>query len=268
MEWHGHRGARGLLPENTIPAFLRALSYPEVTTLELDVVISADDRVLVSHDPYFNPEICQTADGRSLTESLSLRQLTAAEIAAFDCGRRQAPGFPGQQNRPASVPTLTAVFAAVDRYCLQQGRALPRYNIELKYQPDWEPEFVPGRRLFAELVLAEVMQWGHPELVNLQSFDVPILGMLHDLAPGIPLAYLDEVPGAVREKMNTLGFVPMIYSPWERLLTADICAEARELGLRIIPWTVNTIDRMREVMELGVDGVITDYPDRIRSSLG
>ena len=125
FDWQGHRGARGLLPENTIPAFLRALSYPEVITLELDVVISADDRVIVSHDPYMEPTICQTPEGDSITGQVSLRKLTAVEIATYDCGIRPHPRFPEQSRRPATKPTLAAVFAAVDRYCVQQDRPRP-----------------------------------------------------------------------------------------------------------------------------------------------
>ncbi|PPK86404.1 glycerophosphoryl diester phosphodiesterase [Neolewinella xylanilytica] len=263
FDWQGHRGARGLLPENTIPAFLRALSYPDVTTLELDVVISGDDRVIVSHDPYMEPEFCSTPTGGEITDTVRLRELTVTEIATYDCGQRAHPRFPEQQSRPASKPTLAAVFAAVDRYCVQQGRDLPRYNIELKYQPEWQPSMVPDREAFARLVLADVADWGHPELVNLQCFDPPMLAVIHELAPDMPLAYLDESPGEVALKMERLGFVPEIYSPWERGLTAGIVAEARSLNMRIIPWTVNDVARMRELIDLGVDGIITDYPNRI-----
>ena len=263
FDWQGHRGARGLLPENTIPAFLRALSYPEITTLELDVVISGDNRVIVSHDPYMEPELCSTPTGVPVTDTVRLRDLTVTEIAAYDCGQRPHPRFAEQQSRPATKPTLAAVFAAVDRYCGQQGRELPRYNIELKYQPDWDPDMVPERKTFARLVLADIADWGHPELVNLQCFDPPMLAVIHELAPDMPLAYLDEAPGGVAEKMDRLGFVPEIYSPWERGLTAGIVEEARTLGMRVIPWTVNEVVRMRELIDLGVDGIITDYPNRI-----
>ena len=263
FDWQGHRGARGLLPENTIPAFLRALSYPAVVTLELDVVISQDDRVIVSHDPWFKTSICRMPDGSAIGDTISLRGLTAAEIAAYDCGQQQAPGFPEQQPRPAAKPTLAAVFAAVDRYCVQQERALPRFNIELKYQADWEPHLVPDRETFVRLVLGEIRAWGHPELVNLQCFDPPTLAVIREQDPEIPLAYLDEQPGSVKAKMTALGFVPQIYSPWERGLTAEIIEEAHGLGMRVIPWTVNEVARMQELRGLGVDGIITDYPDRI-----
>ncbi len=263
FDWQGHRGARGLLPENTLPAFLRALSYPEVTTLELDVVISADDRVIVSHDPFMEQTICQTPGGEPVSGVVSLRQLTAVEIADYDCGKRGHPRFPEQVARPATKPTLAAVFAAVDRFCLQQDRPSPRYNIELKYQPGWEPELVPDRETFVDLVLADVAAWGHPELVNLQCFDPPTLQVIHRKAPAMVLAYLDEAPGGVAAKMESLGFTPAIYSPWERGLTPAIIQEAKAMGMRVIPWTVNDTSRMRELIELKVDGIITDYPNRI-----
>ena len=263
FDWQGHRGARGLLPENTIPAFLRALSYPEVITLELDVVVSADDRVIVSHDPFMEPEICSLPNGGDIVDTVSLRTLTVDEIAEYDCGQRPHPRFPEQQLRPAGKPTLASVFAAVDRFCVQQERELPRFNIELKYQPDWEPAMVPDRRTFAELVLQDIADWGHPDRVNLQCFDPPMLAVLHELDASIPLAYLDESPGQVRSKMDDLGFVPEIYSPWEDGLTREIVSEAHHLGMRVIPWTVNEVSRMNELIALGVDGIITDYPDRI-----
>ena len=263
FDWQGHRGARGLLPENTIPAFLRALSYPEVTTLELDVVISADDRVIVSHDPFMEEALCLTPAGEPVTGQVNLRQLTALEIEAYDCGKRGNPRFPEQAARPAAKPTLEAVFAAVDRFCVQQNRPSPRYNIELKYQPEWEPAIIPDRETFVDLVLADVDAWGHPELVNLQCFDPPTLQVIHRKSPDMVLAYLDEKPGNVADKMNDLGFVPGIYSPSEKGLTSAIIDEARQLGMRVIPWTVNEPARMRELIDLGVDGIITDYPNRI-----
>ncbi len=269
IDWQGHRGCRGLMPENTIPAFLRALSYPGVRTLELDVVISADDRVIVSHEPWMSPEICQTKEGEELAEGeenrISLRSLTAAEIATYDCGQRPHPRFPQQAKRPAEKPTLLAVFAAVDRYCVQNNRPSPRYNIELKYEEKLEPAFVPDRETFVELVLRDLSAWGKPELVTLQCFDPPTLVVIRDKAPDIQLAYLDEFPGDLKAKMDAIGFVPPIYSPYEIHTDAKIMAEARALDMQVVPWTVNTVERMQAMLDLGVDGIITDYPDLIKS---
>lgn len=271
IDWQGHRGCRGLLPENTIPAFLRALSYPEVQTLELDVVISADDRVIVSHEPWMSAEICQLPEGQPVPEGdanrISLRSLTAAQIATYDCGQRPHPRFPRQANRPAQKPTLQAVFAAVDRYCVQNNRPSPRYNIELKYEEILEPFFVPDRNTFVDLVLADVAAWGKPELVTLQCFDPPTLAVIRAKAPEIQLAYLDEFPGGLKEKMDAIGFIPPVYSPYEIHTDSSLVAEANALGMRVVPWTVNTAERMRELLVLGVDGIITDYPDLIAGAV-
>lgn len=266
FDWQGHRGCRGLQPENTIPAFLHALTYPEITTLELDVVISKDHAVIVSHEPWFNPQICRRQNGETLKEKKkSLYSLTAAEIATYDCGQMVHPGFPEQLKRPAAKPTLLAVFAAVDDFCRQQGRSSPRYNIELKYEQELEPEYVPDRESFVRLVLKDLRTWGHPELVNLQCFDPTTLRVIHDTAPEITLAYLDEFPGQLSNKMDRIGFVPEIYSPYEVGLDGAIMQEAAGLGMKVIPWTVNTSERMQELIALGVDGIITDYPNRIPS---
>lgn len=267
FDWQGHRGARGLMPENTIPAFLRALSFPEIVTLELDVVISADDRVIVSHDPWMEKEICQTEAGGEIVDTIKIRNLSSTEVAGFDCGLRPNPKFPAQTRRPAHKPTLAAVFAAVDRYCVQRNRPSPRYNIELKYQSDWEPQLVPGRGRFVELVMADIDAWGKPELVTLQCFDPPLLAVIYESRPEIRLAYLDENPGDLSNKLAALGFVPSIYSPWHVKLTDSIITEAKEFNMRIIPWTVNEVSRMRELIEAGVDGIITDHPDRIATAL-
>jgi glycerophosphoryl diester phosphodiesterase len=267
IDWQGHRGCRGLLPENTIPAFLRALDYPAVKTLELDVVISADDRVIVSHEAWLSAEICQTQDGQRLAEGeenrISLRSLTASEIATYDCGKLPHPRFPEQAKRPAFKPTLLQVFEAVDRYCVQNERPSPRYNIELKYEEKLEPQFVPDRNTFVDLVLADLDAWGKPELATLQCFDPPTLKVIRDKRPKIQLAYLDEFPGGLKAKMDAIGFVPPIYSPYEIHTDAKLIAEARSLNMRIVPWTVNTSERMQELLALGVDGIITDYPNRI-----
>lgn len=271
IDWQGHRGARGLLPENTIPAFLRALDYPEVQTLELDVVISADDRVVVSHEPWLSAEICQTATGERLAEGegerISLRGLTVAEIQRYDCGQLPHPRFPDQASRPAVKPTLLQVFAAVDRFCVQHQRPSPRYNIELKYEAPLEPAFVPDRATFVDLVLQDVDAWGQPERVTLQCFDPPTLRVIHDKRPEIQLAYLDEFPGGLQQKMDAIGFVPPIYSPYEIHTDAALIAEAKGLGMRVVPWTVNTAARMKALLALGVDGIITDYPNRIAEAL-
>ncbi|MFT7121373.1 MAG: glycerophosphoryl diester phosphodiesterase [Neolewinella sp.] len=271
IDWQGHRGCRGLLPENTVPAFLRALSYPEVKTLELDVVISKDNRVIVSHEPWMNPEICLSPSGERLSnkeeDRIKIIDLTAEEITTYDCGQLEHSRFPDQAKRPAHKPTLAAVFAAVDRYCVQNKRPSPRYNIELKFEAQHEGEYHPDRPTFVDLVLEDVDAWGHPEMVTLQCFDPPTLKVIHDKRPEIHIAYLDEFPGDLKQKMDAIGFVPPAYSPYHIHVTADIMAQAKALNMAVVPWTVNTVEDMHKMLDLGVDGIITDYPNRIAEAL-
>lgn len=271
IDWQGHRGARGLMPENTIPAFLHALSYSEVRTLELDVVISKDKRVIVSHEAWMNPEICLAPDGSRLSSEkenrVNLLELDAVEIRKYDCGQLPHSRFPEQAKRPAVKPTLAAVFAAVDRYCIQNQRPSPYYNIELKYETEHEGLFVPGREEFVQLVLEDIDAWGHPDLVTLQCFDPPTLKVIHEARPAIQLAYLDEFPGDLKHKMEAIGFVPPIYSPYHIHVDTDIMEQANTLNMRVVPWTVNTVADMQKMLKLGVSGIITDYPNRIAEAL-
>ncbi|MEM1215954.1 MAG: glycerophosphodiester phosphodiesterase family protein, partial [Bacteroidota bacterium] len=160
IDWQGHRGARGLLPENSIPAFRKALEYPAIRTLELDVVISADSQVVVSHEPWLAALFCSHPDGRAVTEeeekSLRLLRMTLAEIQAFDCGSRGNAKFPEQLPVATVKPTLAAVAEAADLHARSLERPLPFYNIEIKSRPDWDDTYTPQPERFAELVLAAI----------------------------------------------------------------------------------------------------------------
>lgn len=268
FDWQGHRACRGLYPENTIPAFLHALSFEAVKTLELDVVISRDSQVIVSHEPWMNPLICLTPEGKTIAEApkVLLIQLSAEEIAAYDCGSLGHPRFPEQKKLKAPKPSLKEVFAAVRSFCQEQGRPLPHFNIELKYLPEWEKDgLVPSIPAFVAAVLAEVEAFGQPDLINLQCFHPPVLAHIRQVAADISLAYLDEFPqqGSLADKMDSLGFVPPIYSPYFVPLSQEIVDSAKQMGMRVIPWTVNEKSDLKQVKQLGVDGIITDYPNRI-----
>lgn len=268
FDWQGHRGCRGILPENTIPAFLHALTYPEITTLELDVVINKEGRVIVSHDPWMHPEICLDPQGEKLadTPKIAILDMRLDEIQAYDCGSLPHARFPDQHKMKVVKPTLGQVFVAVREACEGTGRELPKFNIEIKYLDEWEKAgLVPSMQDFIEAVLISLKQWPEHELINLQCFHPPVLKLLHEQAPKYTLAYLDEFPqaGVLKEKIDSLGFVPEFYSPYHIKLTKEIVDEAHDLGMKVIPWTVNALPDMRRVREAGVDGIITDYPNRI-----
>ena len=264
FDWQGHRGARGLLPENSIPAFRKALEYPFVRTLELDVAVSADSQVIVSHEPWMNPAICRGPEGELLTEAekINLYQLDYATIRQYDCGSWGHERFPEQEPVAVYKPLLRDVIEAADAYARELGRELPRYNIEIKSEPDYDGVFAPPPAEFVALVRREIERAGIRERTTVQSFDVRVIRELNRQDPTLVIAYLDEYPGGLSQKLSELGFEPAIYSPYYQTLSANVVRECHERGMRVIPWTVNDTAAMRGMIEIGVDGIITDYPDR------
>lgn len=266
FDWQGHRGARGLLPENTIPAFLKALEYP-VTTLELDVVITKDKQIILSHEPWLSAEICNKADGTAISKEesaqLNMYEMTYTEIQTYDCGSRGNVRFPEQKGMPTTKQTLAEVVQAIEKYVKQNKLQRPSYNIEIKSKPKWDAIYTPVPAEFAALVLAEVKQLGIEKRMTIQSFDVRALQATRKQKPKMPLVLLIENQNGIAANLEALGFVPNVYSPVHFLLTKEKVNLLQEKGMKVIPWTVNEVARMQELIEMGVDGIITDYPDKI-----
>lgn len=264
FDWQGHRGCRGLLPENTVPAFLRAAGMPEVVTLELDLAVSRDNQLIVSHEPWFNPAICSQPNGDSIpardAEKYLLYQMTAAEIQAWDCGSRGNPRFRGQQKMPTHKPTLREAVTAVRE--AHPGRAL-RWNLEIKSQPEWDGLRHPPVAEFARLVIAEIRALGLENAVTVQSFDARALQAVKQQAPALRLALLVENVQGFDANVKRLGFRPDIYSPYYLLVSKKLARKCHAAGIQLIPWTVNDVPAMRRLIRLGVDGIITDYPNLI-----
>ena len=265
LEIQGHRGARGLLPENTIPGFVLALREG-ADVLEMDLCISADGQVIVSHEPWMNHEMCRTPGGRDITaeeaRSFNLRAMTAGQIADFDCGLRPHPRFPEQRHLPAHKPTLAEVVQVIETVPLLDGAPV-RYNLEIKHKPEYEPQFCPDAATFARLVIAEVQRLGIGERTCIQSFSSAALEAVHEQAPEWTTAWLVDSDGPVEAQLAKLSFRPDIYSPnWKRINADDVHA-LQSQGIRVIPWTVNEGADLFAVMQMGVDGIITDYPDRL-----
>ena len=266
FDLQGHRGARGLLPENTIPAFLRALELG-VTTLEMDIVITKDSTVVVSHEPWMSGTICSLPSGEPvpLAEQQSYRifEMTYDEVAQFDCGSRDHPRFPRQQKMKVAKPRLGGVIDAAEAYVREHGLAPIAYNIETKARPQWDGTLTPDPETFTRLLYDVLVETGVKDRTILQSFDVRTLQVGRRLDPSWRLALLiggENDPG-LAANLNTLGFTPEIYSPAYLLVDADLIREAHARGMLVIPWTINTLEEMQRLKALGVDGLITDYPD-------
>ncbi|MEL6442631.1 MAG: glycerophosphodiester phosphodiesterase family protein [Bacteroidota bacterium] len=269
FDLQGHRGARGLRPENTLPAFDLALDLG-VTTLELDTVISQDEEVVVSHEPWMNHATASHPDGRPVApdeaRSLNLFRMPYAEIARYDVGQRGNPRFPEQQAMAVAKPRLRDMIARAEAKAAEDGRPAPFYNIETKCTEATDDLFHPSPERFTALLWHVLDATGIAARATLQSFDVRTLHEAHHRALPIRLALLVayESEHSVTGHLARLGFVPHIYSPDHRLVDADLMTAAASVGMDVIPWTVNDPEDGQRLRDLGVAGLITDYPDRVR----
>jgi len=263
----GHRGARGLKPENTIPGFLTALDSG-VMTIEMDVVITKDKQVVLSHEPWISPKICLDAKGDTLSATeerkFNLYQMTYAEVKQFDCGSKGNVSFPMQEKMAIAKPLLQDVIVAVETHIRNFTLYEVDYNIEIKSSPESDKKFHPTVQEYSDLVYALVNDYLPLERIVIQSFDPRVLQYWHKKYPEVRLALLIENKNSVEVNLQQLGFNPSIYSPYFKLLTKEQVQYLRKKKIRVIPWTVNEEADMLALKGMGVDGFITDYPDRAR----
>jgi glycerophosphoryl diester phosphodiesterase len=262
----GHRGCRGLMPENTIEAMLNAVGMM-VTTLEMDVCISKDKKVLLSHEPFFNHEITTKPGGGFVDEkeekSLNLYQMNYTDIIKYDVGMKPHPRFPGQQKIKAVKPLLSEVFKAVKEYMMTARRPFPLYNIETKCMPETDNTFHPAPAEFVELLMKEIKENQMEDYVIIQSFDFRTLQYLHRHYPKIKTAMLVEGnnKNSFRKLVKDIGFTPDIFSPEFTMVNPGLVKDCHDINMKIIPWTVNDKKKIEALKKMGVDGIITDYPN-------
>jgi glycerophosphoryl diester phosphodiesterase len=262
----GHRGCRGLMPENTIPAMLKALELG-VSTLEMDAVITRDKQVILSHEPFFNHEISTQADGKPIAGSeeknFNIYKMTYFETQQFDVGLKPHPRFLKQQRIPAKKPLLADVIDSVEQYCLLNKLPLPYYNIETKSQPFTDNLFHPAPEEFLDLIMQVVNQKGIAQRTIVQSFDFRTLHILNKKYPLVKAAALieDFDKRSLEVHLNELSFTPAIYSPHYSLVNQELIRKCHAQNIKVIPWTVNDKPTIDQLKKMGVDGIITDYPD-------
>ncbi|MCC7382041.1 MAG: glycerophosphodiester phosphodiesterase [Deltaproteobacteria bacterium] len=257
IEVQGHRGARAILPENTLPAFEYALKVG-VDVLELDLAVTKDDRLVVSHDPILNPVLCLGPDGKAPAEEVVIRAITLAELKRYDCGTLRNPRFPGQTPQPgARVPTLEEVFDLLLR-SKHEAAKRARLNLETKLLPA-RPAWAPAPAEFARLLVAEIKKHHLEDRVIVQSFDHRSLREVKRLLPSIPVATLSgEVYPDFVAMAKSVG--AEIVSPNLEFVDRAAVDALHAAGVRVIPWTANTEEQWRQLVALGVDGIITDDP--------
>jgi glycerophosphoryl diester phosphodiesterase len=243
---HGHRGARAMRPENTIPAFEYAIANG-VDVLELDMAVTKDNVIVVSHDPYLEPPVCNGAQPKA-----TIRELTLAQVREWDCGKVQNPGFPKQKPVPGThMPTLDEVFTFA-------AKSTVEFNIETKIFRD-HPELTPSPEVFSQMVLDVVRKHHLEKRVMLQSFDFRTLQAMKKIAPEIRLVALWE--GGDRSFVDIAKESgAQIVSPNYHLVTPEKVRAAHEAGLAVVPWTANTPADWGKLVAAQVDAIISDDP--------
>lgn len=271
FDLQGHRGCRGLLPENTVPAMIKAVELG-VTTLEMDVVMSVDGVVLLSHEPWISSGICLDQEGEEIQDDpkrFSIYGMTYEEVRAFDCGSKPNGRFPEQDLQETPKPTLQEVLDTVAAYCEEKELPLPMVNIETKITPEGDEVFHPSPEVMVKGIAEVVNNSRFKKLMYLQSFDPRSLEVAHETQSDWKLVLLIEKERDVKKALENLSFKPDVYSPFFELLDKDAVNYLHDREIKVIPWTVNFQVYAEVMRDMGVDGIITDYPDRISlKSLG
>ncbi len=266
MDIQGHRGCRGLYPENSLPAFSKAIALG-VHTLELDVVISKDHKVVVSHEPYMNHEIALDVYGNAISQDNELNhnlyQMSYDNIKRYDCGSKVHPRFPEQKKLNVYKPLLEEVIDLAD----ELTNKTIRYNIEIKSLPEYDGIYSPPVEEFVQLVIEVIYSKQITERTTLQSFDLRALEIINLKLPKVSIALLVDENECIEEKLLDLSFQPDILSPYYKLLSAEIVHKIQMANMKVIPWTINDPKAMQQMIDFKVNGIITDYPDRLISLL-
>lgn len=267
IDLQGHRGCRGLMPENTIAAFLHSIDLG-VTTLEMDVVITKDNKVVLSHETFMNPEIATPPLGQQFSspkdKSQNIYNMTYDEVSKWDVGLKIHSKFPSQKKMPAIKPLLSDVVAAVEDYVKKNHLKPLNYNIETKCSPSTDGISHPHPEAFVALLMDVIAKGKISKRTTIQSFDKRSLQVLHQSYPAIKTSYL--IDGSNKKTpdqlMADLGFHPSFLSPAYALIDKEYVEACKKVKLKLIAWTVNDEKDIENMAALGVDGIISDYPDR------
>jgi glycerophosphoryl diester phosphodiesterase len=253
------------MPENTVPAMLHAIDLG-VTTLEMDVVVTKDGSLVLSHEPWMNADITTKPDGEPVSSSeatsLNIYKITYDEVKKYDVGLRGNHRFAQQKKIPVYKPLLNEVIEKVESYCTQRGNTIS-YNIETKCSPEGDNIYHPLPKKFIDLILPILNKHNIKARTIIQSFDNRSLRYLHKVDPEIKTALLieDFDKLSTLDHIKNLGFTPTIYSPHYSLVNQQLVSDCHTRNMKVIPWTVNDLQSMKRLKLYGVDGLISDYPN-------
>lgn len=262
----GHRGARGLMPENTIPAMIKGIESG-ANMIEVDVYLSKDGQVFIAHDPYVNTAISLLPGGHTVSKDsaklYTWHQMNYADIRRIDVGSKGNTAFPQQQKLAAYMPLLSELIDSVEAFTSSHKLPGTIYNIEIKSNPKMDGIYQPAAPEVLVKALMEVVQSKNiGNRFYLQSFDMRPLREAKRLYPDVTIGFLTGNDKAtVDENVKELGFKPDVYSPAFQLVTTATVEACRRHGMKLVPWTVNTKEDIEKLVKLGVNGIITDYPN-------
>ncbi|NGM65292.1 glycerophosphodiester phosphodiesterase family protein [Sphingobacterium sp. SGR-19] len=266
FSYEGHRGARGLYPENSIGAMKTAIDLPKVTTLEMDCHITKDNKVVVYHDHYLNPKFVQYTDGRPLSGKDNkgiIYDYNYAELAKFDIGSKFYEDFPEQKKIPTSIALLSDLIDEAEIYAKDKRNTPIFYNIETKSKEGKDGEYHPNPQEFSDLLLQVIADKGIAARTVIQSFDKRTIQYINRVYPQIKTSYLvgSGNKKSIKELVDELGYTPFIISPHYSLATPSLVRDAHKAGIKVVPWTVNDKKEIEKLEALRVDGIISDYPN-------
>ena len=259
-----HRGGRGLMPENTIASAKMAIDFG--CTMEMDVQMTRDKKIIVSHDAYINSNFALTPEGDTMTaedsKSRVIFHMPYDSVAKYDVGSKPYSDFPRQQKMHAKKPLLSTLIDSVEAYA-KTKKHTNFYNIEIKSRPENDGITYSSLEEFVNLTMAIIKNKNIESRTMIQSFDIRALNQVHKNYPGVKISYL--VSGSDKKSAEDyteqLGFTPDIFSPHFSIVTEDMVNAFHQLNVLVIPWTPNTAEEIQSLKNMGVDGVITDYPD-------
>jgi glycerophosphoryl diester phosphodiesterase len=263
VDVQGHRGARAVYPENSIEGFIYALQQG-VTTLEMDVVITKDLQVVLSHEPWMGFEICLDTTGNEISEATQMQyniyQMNYTEVLQYDCGRKPHPRFPQQQKMKTTKPLLSAVIDTIEKLIAEKNLPKVYYNIETKCLYVGDNIFHPTPEIFSKLLLKVIREKQIAERVFIQSFDVRTLQYIHKNYAEIKTVLLIENENSPEENLKLLGYTPTVYSPYYKLVNGSLKQFCNKQNMQLIPWTVNEKKDIEQMLTYKVDGIISDNP--------
>lgn len=270
LDLQGHRGGMGLMPENTIAAMLNGIKVG-VRTLELDVVISKDGKVVVSHDGFMSSEFMLKPDGSGISKdeekNLSLYHMPYDSIQRFDAGSKPHPRFAYQQKMKTYKPLLTDLIDSVESYVKQHGLKPVYYNIETKSSEKTDGIYNPTPEVFVRSLMDVINKKDIKKRLTIQSFDIRTLQILKRTEPSIKLSLLVG-KSDLDADLAKLGFIPDIYSPYYLFVTEELVKKTHERAMLILPWTVDEEKDMLNLANMKVDGIISNYPDKLVKLFG